>query len=291
MNEYVDYYFHELTKHGTNEFPLAIYNDTYSIFKDRFFYMHCHLELEAIIAIKGEISVMVNQTEFIRKHNNIILILPNTLHHILHYKNKDSLVLTIVFNRSILEITKSLDLINEINSIIDNSLGFYLIESKELWNKAIDISIDYKNKAFGYKLFTINYLFELFSYIKRNIDIYQLNDNSFKDNSKIKNALQYIYSHYSEEITLNDLALITHLSLAELSRSFKKTIGISPMLYIMNYRIRIASNLLEFSDKSITEIAYECGFSSSNYFTICFKRIVGITPKEFKKQKMRHINN
>ena len=54
---------------------------------------------------------------------------------------------------------------------------------------------------------------------------------------------------------------------------------------IENYRIRISSNLLEFSDKSITEIAYECGFSSSNYFTICFKRIVGCTPKEFKKRK------
>ena len=65
MNEYVDYYFHELAKHGTKEFPLAIYGDTYNIYKDRFFYMHCHEELEAIIAIKGEINVLVNQTEYI----------------------------------------------------------------------------------------------------------------------------------------------------------------------------------------------------------------------------------
>lgn len=284
MNEYVDNYFHELTRHGTKEFPLAVYKDTYSIYKDRFYYMHCHEELEIILAIKGEINVLINQNEYILKPNNILLALPNTLHHILHYKNKDSLVLTIVFNRSILELTKSLDLVNEINSLIDNSLDLYFIESKDLWDKINLIYLDYKNKASGYKLFIVNYLFELFSYIKKNFDIYQLKDNSLKDN-KIKNSLQYIYSHYSDEITLNDLALISHLSEGELSRSFKRIVGISPMLYIMNYRIRIASNLLEFSNKTITEIAYECGFSSSNYFTICFKRIVGIAPKEFRKQK------
>lgn len=285
MNEYVDYYFHELAKHGTKEFPLAIYGDTYNIYKDRFFYMHCHEELEVIIAIKGEINVLVNQTEYIIKPNKILLVLPNTLHHILHYKSEDSIVLTIVFNRNILELTKSLDLVNEINSIIDNSQYLYIIESKELWKKALSVSLDYKNKVVGYKLYIINYLFELFSYIKRNIDINQLKDNSIRDDSKIKNALQYIYSHFSEEITLEDLANTSHLSLGELSRSFKKVVGIAPILYIMNYRIRISSNLLEFSDKSITEIAYECGFSSSNYFTICFKRIVGCTPKEFKKRK------
>ena len=73
------------------------------------------------------------------------------------------------------------------------------------------------------------------------------------------------------------------LSEGEASRTFKKLTGQSPMDYVIHYRIKIATILLKSTSKSITDIALEVGFSSSNYFTIAFKKITGLTPTEYKK--------
>ena len=73
------------------------------------------------------------------------------------------------------------------------------------------------------------------------------------------------------------------LSEGETSRTFKKLTGKSPMDYVIHYRIKVATILLKNTSKSITDIAFEVGFSSSNYFTIAFKKITGLTPSEYKK--------
>ena len=61
-------------------------------------------------------------------------------------------------------------------------------------------------------------------------------------------------------------------------------IGDSTINYLIKYRINVATTMLLNEDMSITDIATSTGFSSSNYFTIAFKKITGMTPKEYKKK-------
>jgi len=105
--------------------------------------------------------------------------------------------------------------------------------------------------------------------------------------SRIEQTLDFIETHYNEDITLDQLALLAHMSRSTFQRIFKKMTNTSPISYLVNLRIRKASSLLlARSDLNITEIALQVGFSDSNYFSRQFRKITGISPGVFKKQQV-----
>ena len=135
------------------------------------------------------------------------------------------------------------------------------------------------------KLIELDYLlviYEIINYIYKNKELIEVK-NQGKKNENLLKVLNYIYQNFSFQIKVETLASIMGLSEGETSRTFKKLTGQSPMDYVIHYRIKIATILLKNTSKSITDIAFEVGFSSSNYFTIAFKKITGLTPSEYKK--------
>lgn len=99
----------------------------------------------------------------------------------------------------------------------------------------------------------------------------------------VDNVIRFIKNHYKEDINLNVLANEFFLSPAYLSRKFSQTTGVSIMSYLEEYRINIATEILKGSELSISEIADQVGYDDANYFTKIFKKVKGITPKEFRK--------
>lgn len=95
-------------------------------------------------------------------------------------------------------------------------------------------------------------------------------------------AVNYIQSHYRENITLEDLAKQTFLSKTYISRSFTKCFGISFTDYVMLLRVAYASKMLR-GKKTISEIALESGFPNVNAMIIAFKRYKGVTPGEYHR--------
>ena len=104
----------------------------------------------------------------------------------------------------------------------------------------------------------------------------------------IENALRYVAKNYSLAITLDDVAAEINLSPTYLSKKFKKVTGLTFKEYVNYIRIRQACQMLITTDDNITKISINCGFNSSNYFKDCFRRIVGISPRSFKKQARNH---
>jgi len=71
-----------------------------------------------------------------------------------------------------------------------------------------------------------------------------------------------------------------------IQRHFVRAVGLSPHQYLLNYRIEEAQRLMLSGDTTMTDVALECGFSSSQHFSASFKRITGITPTQcLKKQR------
>ena len=100
----------------------------------------------------------------------------------------------------------------------------------------------------------------------------------------VEMAVSYMQHNYSHPITLADVAKHCAVSCEHLSRSFKKNTGFGFSEYLTLYRLKQAELLLlEEPAKSVSEIAYCCGFNDSNYFANRFKKIYGITPS-----KLRH---
>lgn len=86
-------------------------------------------------------------------------------------------------------------------------------------------------------------------------------------NQRIKEILSYIREHFTEKITLDEIAKHLHLSTNECCRFFKKNMNCTLFEYITEYRLSKSMELLEHTDLPVSQIAYESGFGSSSYFT------------------------
>ena len=119
-------------------------------------------------------------------------------------------------------------------------------------------------------------------------DTEKLRESSTSRNSieteRIKQMMEYIQEHYSEKITLNDIAASANISTRECSRCFQKNIDISPMIYLNSYRLRMACDMLLETDESILTVSESCGFSSQSYFGRLFREATGCTPAEYRKK-------
>ena len=99
---------------------------------------------------------------------------------------------------------------------------------------------------------------------------------------RLFSMMQFIHSNYADKITLEDIANSAAISSRECLRCFNLCLRETPIEYLTNHRVNMAKELLRNTNKSITDIAFETGFSNAAYFTKVFKQIRQITPKEYR---------
>ncbi len=100
-------------------------------------------------------------------------------------------------------------------------------------------------------------------------------DPTVHSDEAVQRACEYMKLHLSDEISMNALASAGGCSRARLFRIFKQSTGQSPNDYLQRLRIARAAELLGKTDRSITDVALECGFGSSQYFSIVFRKYQG----------------
>ena len=103
----------------------------------------------------------------------------------------------------------------------------------------------------------------------------------------VASAMELIQQHYTEELTLSSLADALFTSPSYLCRIFKEVSGTTVSTYLNQVRIANVKRLLSDTDELIVDIASACGYNYIPYFNQLFKRMVGVTPSEFRRLK-RH---
>jgi AraC-like DNA-binding protein len=93
---------------------------------------------------------------------------------------------------------------------------------------------------------------------------------------------EIVESHYYSNITLEELAQLTNMSLSTFKREFRKIYGAPPASYIRKTKLRKALDLMGSTDLRATEIAYECGFNNISHFSKTFKQVFGASPTSYK---------
>ena len=101
---------------------------------------------------------------------------------------------------------------------------------------------------------------------------------------------RYIEEHFKENITLDTLAELTHVSKYYLVHAFTSEYGISPINYMISCRIEEAKHLLKSHDYSLAVISNTLGFSSPSYFSQTFKKLTHMSPNEYRKTSRRKEN-
>ncbi len=104
---------------------------------------------------------------------------------------------------------------------------------------------------------------------------------------RLARVLSYMEQNRGKQISLQELADHAYMSYSTLNRAFHQAVGCSPLEYHQKLRIKDACRRLETSPLPITEIAYQCGFGDSNYFSRQFKKLLGMTPRSYRKSRSR----
>lgn len=95
-------------------------------------------------------------------------------------------------------------------------------------------------------------------------------------------SIQYIEEHYTRRITLDDAAKSCHMSPSAFSHLFRKEQGTAFSEYLLRYRVARASELLNITTLSVSEIAYAVGFNDASYFSRTYQRFKGVSPSQFR---------
>ena len=101
---------------------------------------------------------------------------------------------------------------------------------------------------------------------------------------KLKTILHYLDEHYTEKLSLDELANRFYISKYHMSREFKKSFGITMGNYLTSLRITKAKEMLRFSDLQIETIARNCGIEDNSYFNKVFQKAEGITAREYRRK-------
>ena len=121
--------------------------------------------------------------------------------------------------------------------------------------------------------------------VMMDIALYKENDVSAANRDLAYNVRKLLLKSVSTRITIDDVAKKFYRSKNDITRQFKKKYNITPHSYLLNLRIDRAKNLLTNSKKSMAEIANYLCFSSEFHFSNTFKKMVGISPSEFRKKQ------
>ena len=141
---------------------------------------------------------------------------------------------------------------------------------------------EYEDELQGYQTMLASRFMELIVYLSRQYDHPDQGVNNGL--MHLASAISYMEDRYLEQITLEDIANQSKISVRHLNRIFRAYYKTTPMAYLQRLRLERACTLLKQSNLSITEISYECGYNDSNYLTRQFKKMYGMSPKSYRNQ-------
>ncbi len=156
----------------------------------------------------------------------------------------------------------------------------------EILNKIIAIYHDAHNPHV--RIMVQAYFMEFFSILLQE-EISELSGNNSLDKARqfqtIAPALETIHKSYDRKITSEELAQKCNLTHSYFCRLFKKVMGVTPIEYQTETRLRLADILLKEGTHTVADIAHTIGFVDENYFSRCYKKYRGISPSRIQKNK------
>ena len=114
--------------------------------------------------------------------------------------------------------------------------------------------------------------------------IVKTNTHAAGDLTLVKNMMGFIQQNYQKKISLSDIAASGLIGQSKCCKLFSKYLSQTPGLYLTRYRLNKSILLLKNTEKTITEIAIECGFGSSSYYAETFRKWIGETPTTYRKK-------
>lgn len=144
------------------------------------------------------------------------------------------------------------------------------------------------NKQDGYRYAVRGLMLEFFALLLRDgvqtDEVSVPHKNAIRYYNAVDPALCKIRNEYASHITVDELAALCGVSKYHFCRIFKYVTGMSTMQYLSEYRLKIAEAMLINSDKSVSQVAQQCGFEDESYFCRCYKKHFHHPPGKYRQR-------
>ncbi len=292
LNDKTVQQYKEKTVHGTALLPFAKYHTSISAMLP-FYPIHWHEEMEIIRVQSGRGYFCVDGKRYDAQEGDIIILRPFVMHSINRDENYDMEIDAIVFNLRLLE-TGEADLctLKYFAPLLSDKHSVpVMVHPYDGWYHPFDQSMtsilmcDIERE--GAELDIKANLYWMFYHLYNN-RLMDVTPNEVEDKHQytVRRALEYIRAEYMNDITIEKIAKYCDYSEFYIMKLFKQYTGVSCVDYVNNYRLTIAGRMLRDSDDDIASIAYAVGFNNVSYFNRQFKKQYGMTPREFRRQRV-----
>lgn len=265
------------------------YND---ISKD--FDPHWHSALEIVVPVDNWYDAVIGETTYHSVPGDVMLIPPGELHALKAPKNGSRFIY--LFDISAFS---GLQGFAGIQSILSKPIQLTRSACPKIYEEAFQLLVQMRDEYFGENEFAALSIYSLL--LRFFVKLAQNHRDSIPLFSHIKvqkqreyadrfnTVLDYIDTHYTEDLKLDDIASSVGFSKYHFSRLFKQYTNCTLGAYICHRRIKVAEELLEQQELSITEVAMKSGFPSIPTFNRLFKQYKGCSPSEYREKNHPHL--
>jgi len=258
--------------------------------RDAYFDMketHVHPYHEIYYLLSGKRKIFVNHTIYVVNRGDIVAIEKGTLHRSTYLEDKSHERIVINFTDQFAaplyeEFGREMVL-----KCFKNPHMTIPVSRREYVDDLMQkMEYEYKISDIFSERLLKNHLYELLIFLIRCQEFqYSPMEELDAADEAIQKAAKYICQNYHTSITLADAARQANMSSSCFSRRFKQTTGFGFKEYLSNIRLKEAATLLLETNDSITDIALRCGYNDSNYFGDVFKKVKGMPPYLYRKNK------
>ena len=280
---------YELEPRGTPMFPVAGY--FFDIYNGEMPW-HWHEEIEVLIVRSGMMKLCINGEHHILRQNEGAFINANVLHSIQPVDDEDYAGDSLVFHSSLISGTaESVFERRYVRTLLNCcSIPAVIFNLDTEWRRQAIACINdafeaYITEEYGYELAVRENLSRMWYLIVKNMNSL-LSGQDAKENQdtiRMKVMIDFLHKQYAERLTVGKIAGAANISQRECLRCFQKSIGISPMQYLLKYRVSVSARLLLETSLTVAEICTQSGFENPSYFTKIFKRFMSCTPSAYRK--------
>ena len=277
----------ETAVHGTYLFPYKLYDENINEYDFNCIDWHWHTEFEFVYIESGMIHINVGEDNFDLSAGQGIFINSRVLHKM--YSENDAVIPNFLFLPSLIAPTESLIYQKFVLPFLNSSLDYYIFSNSQEWQEKIlfemqeliQISRNEKNE-----LQISIQLQKIWALITSNIICSQKTQNVNSSSiARLQMMMQYIHLNYTKSISLLEIAKAGEVSISTALNLFRNILNTSPVNYLICYRLKKATLLLTNTEKKVSAISIETGFSNTDYFCKTFKRIYSLTPTEYRNIK------